>query len=74
MPVESFESNLAVCYEVLLYLSGRLMRLPVGVPFTFTTSDRDAVDAIPAWCDTRGYSLLSADQQPDGRWTFVICR
>ena len=72
--MESFESNFAVCYEVLLFLSGRVMRLPAGVPFTFTTSDHAAVDAIPPWCEARGYSLLSADQQPDGRWTFVICR
>ncbi|MHB8625085.1 MAG: sulfurtransferase TusA family protein [Aggregatilineales bacterium] len=72
--VDSFESNLVVCYEVLLYLSGRIMRLPPGTPFTFVTGDPDAAKAIPPWCDTHGYALLSYDQQPDGRWQFVICR
>jgi TusA-related sulfurtransferase len=72
--VDSFESDLAVCYEVLLYLSGRLTRLPPGVPFTFITGDLEAVEAIPPWCDMRGYSLLSIERQPDGRWKFVLCR
>ena len=72
--IDSFESNLAVCYEVLLYLSSRLMRLPPGMPFTFITSDPEAAEAIPDWCDARGFSLLESDRQSDNHWKFVLCR
>jgi len=72
--VDLFESNLAVCYEVLLYLSSRLMRLPPGAPFTFVTADPNAAEAIPPWCDLRGFSLLSAQRESDGRWKFELCR
>jgi TusA-related sulfurtransferase len=71
---DSFDSNLNVCYEVLLYLSSRLMRLSPGVPFTFVTADSSAVETIPRWCDERGYTLLCVDRQPAGRWKFELCR
>ena len=69
-----FESNLIVCYEVLLYLSSRLMRLPPGAPFTFVTSDPDAAETIASWCDLRGYSLSSIHREPDGHWKFELYR
>ena len=73
----SFATDMLVCYEIRLYLSSRLAKLPVGEPFEFLTTDRDAPVAVPEWCDQRGYTLISierAESRSDGRSRFVICR
>jgi len=73
----SFASDMLACYEIRLYLSSRLAKLAEGEPFEFLTSDPDAPDAIPEWCDQRGFTLLnveSAESRTDGRTRFVICR
>ncbi len=71
-PDDSFATGLEICYEVLLYLSSRLARLKPGDVFEFTTSDPEAGDKIPPWCETRGYTLLSTQVLPDGRQRFLI--
>jgi TusA-related sulfurtransferase len=67
-----FESNLEICYEVLLYLSSRLARLQPGETFEFITSDLSADEKISEWCDQRGYNLLKSEVLPDGRHRFLI--
>lgn len=71
-PSDSFASHLQVCYEVLLYLASRMMKLQPGEIFEFVTSDAGAVDEIPPWCDLHGYTLLSVEPQPDQQWRFLI--
>jgi len=71
-PADSFDSNLQVCYEILLYLSSRLARLKQGESLEFITGDAEAADKIPDWCDVRGYSLLGSGLTPDGRHRFLI--
>jgi len=73
----SFATDMLVCYEIRLYLSSRLAKLAEGVPFEFLTTDPDAPEAIPEWCDQRGYTLISselAETRTDGRSRFVISR
>lgn len=69
---DEFASNLQVCYEILLYLSSRLARLKPGETLSFVTSDPEAEDKIPEWCDARGYTLLSSGPSEDGRQRFLI--
>jgi TusA-related sulfurtransferase len=69
---DTFESNLEICYEVLLYLSSRLARLKPGEIFEFITGDLSAGEKIPDWCDQREYSLLKSESLPDGRLRFLI--
>lgn len=69
---DQFASNLQVCYEILLYLSSRLTRLQPGETLAFTTSDPEAEEKIPEWCDMRGYTLLASDLLDDGRRRFLI--
>ena len=71
-PQGEFESNLEICYEVLLYLSSRLARLKSGEIFEFITGDHLAGEKIPNWCDQRGYLLLENSVMPDGRLRFLI--
>jgi TusA-related sulfurtransferase len=69
---DTFESNLEICYEVLLYLSSRLAKLKPGEMFEFITGDLSASEKIPEWCDQRGYSLLTSESLPDARLRFLI--
>lgn len=69
---DTFDSNLEICYEILLYLSSRLARLAPGERLEFITGDPEAADKIPAWCDLRGYTLLESGPTPDQRQRFVI--
>jgi len=71
-PHDTFASGLEICYEVLLYLSSRLSRLKPEEIFEFVTSDPDAGEKIPTWCDARGYTLLDNQPLPDGRQRFLI--
>jgi TusA-related sulfurtransferase len=71
-PNDSFASNLEICYEVLLYLSGRLARLKPGEVLEYITADPDAFNKISAWCEQRDYTLLEAVALPDGRSRFLI--
>jgi len=71
-PHDSFATGLEICYEVLLYLSSRLARLAPGETLEFITSDPEAGDKIPPWCETRAYTLLSTQRLPDGRQGFLI--
>jgi TusA-related sulfurtransferase len=72
VPHDTFASGLDICYEVLLYLSNRLSRLERGQVLAFVTSDPEATDKIPAWCDVRGYTLLASQVLPDRRQRFLI--
>lgn len=69
---DSFTSNLEICYEILLYLSGRLARLQPGEVLEYITSDPDAEEKITTWCDQRDYALLEVSTLPDGRSRFLI--
>jgi TusA-related sulfurtransferase len=71
-PQDTFASGLEICYEVLLYLSSRLNRLKQGDVLEFVTSDPQAGDKIPGWCDVRGYTLLATQALQDGRQRFLI--
>ena len=69
---DKFDSNLQVCYEILLYLSSRIARLETGEVFEFVSGDADAEQQIIPWCDARGYTLLESNLSPDGRFRFLI--
>ncbi len=71
-PQDHFDSNLEICYEILLYLSSRLGKLSPGDVFEFVTGDPTAGDKIPDWCDQRGYILLDQQVLADGRHRFLI--
>jgi TusA-related sulfurtransferase len=69
---DSFDSNLEICYEVLLYLSSRLAKLPAGGVLEFVTGDPTAGEKIPAWVESRDYELLESGTLADGRTRFLI--
>jgi TusA-related sulfurtransferase len=69
---DSFATSLEICYEVLLYLSGRLYKLAPGQTLEFISSDPDAGGKIPGWAEARGYDLLEHSALPDGRQRFLI--
>ena len=69
---DSFDTNLQVCYEILLYLSSRLAKLQTGEIFEFVSGDAEAADKIEAWCEARGFTLLENGFSPDGRFRFLI--
>jgi TusA-related sulfurtransferase len=71
-PGDTFDSNLEICYEILLYLSSRLARLKPGEALEYITGDPEAGEKIPPWCDARGYTLLKSGPTPDGRQRFLI--
>ena len=71
-PQDTFASGLEICYEVLLYLSSRVNRLKQGDVLEFITSDPEAGNKIPGWCEMRGYTLLDTQTLPDGRQQFLI--
>lgn len=73
-PDATFDSNMEICYEILLYLSSRLARLAPGDVFAFTSGDPEAPEKIPAWCEARGYTLLESTTLPDGRARFLLRR
>lgn len=69
---DSVATSLEICYEVLLYLSGRLHKLAPGQTLEFVTSDPTADEKIPAWIEAREYELLDMSALPDGRLRFLI--
>lgn len=69
---DSFASNLEICYEVLLYLSSKIAKLPSGGVLEFVTSDPEAGEKIPEWVEQREYELLEQGELPDGRHRFLI--
>ncbi len=71
---DSFCTNLAVCYEVLLYLSSRMAKLKIGQVLEFVTSDPSAAEKVPTWCDLRQFVLVDSYQLADGRQRFLIQR
>ncbi|MCC7208016.1 MAG: sulfurtransferase TusA family protein [Anaerolineae bacterium] len=73
-PDDSFDSNLEICFEILLYLSSRMAKLEPGGVLAFVSGDPDAPDKIPTWCDERGFTLLGHQPEPDGRVRFLIRR
>lgn len=73
-PDDRFASNLEICYEVLLYLSSRLAKLRPGEVLEFVTSDPEADEKIPSWCEMRGFELLESKALPEGRRSFRIRR
>lgn len=73
-PEDSFDSNLEICFEVLLYLSSRLAKLEPGGVLAFVSGDPEAPEKIPPWCDARGFMLLDQQASSDGRIRFLIGR
>lgn len=73
-PDDSFDSNLEICFEILLYLSSRMAKLEPGGVLAFVSGDPEAPDKIPPWCDARGYALLGQHVESDGRVRFLIRR
>ncbi|CAG1001462.1 MAG: sulfurtransferase TusA family protein [Anaerolinea sp.] len=71
-PGDHFASDLEICFEVLLYLSSRMAKLPSGETFEFVSGDPDAVVKVTDWCEARDYPLLRTEILPDGRARFVI--
>lgn len=72
VPGSHFESDLEICFEVLLYLSSRISKLYSGETFEFVSGDPDATAKVIDWCEARDYPLLSTEILPDGRARFVI--
>jgi TusA-related sulfurtransferase len=70
--LDSFDSNLPVCYEILLYLASRMGKLEPGETLEFVTSDPTAADSIPEWTELRGYTLQTAETLDDQRLRFVL--
>lgn len=73
-PDDRFDSNLEICFEILLYLSSRMAALEPGGVLAFVSGDPEAPGKIPPWCEARGYTLLEQRTEPDGRVRFVIRR
>ncbi len=73
-PDDTLTSNLAVCYEVLLYLAGRMARLQPGETLAFVSGDPEAAESIPPWCEMRGFTLLAIEPLADGKQRFLIRR
>jgi TusA-related sulfurtransferase len=73
-PDDTFDTNLPVCYEILLYLSSRLARLTPGDTLEFVTGDPTAADKIPPWCDARDYILLEHQTLANSKQRFLISR
>lgn len=71
---ETFSTNLEVCYEVLLYLSWLMQKLPAGETLEFIASDPNAENEIVEWVAMRGYELVAAKVLEDGKTRFVIRR
>jgi TusA-related sulfurtransferase len=71
---DSFDSNLEICYEILLYLSSRMAKLEPGGVLSFVSGDPEAPEKIPPWCDMRGYTLLDQQALAGGRTRFLIRR
>lgn len=73
-PDDRFDSNMEICFEILLYLSSRMAKLEPGGVLEFVSGDPEAPDKIPSWCDMRGFTLLDQRAEPDGRVRFLIRR
>ncbi len=71
-PDDRFQTDLHVCYEILLYLSSRMAKLPAGAVLEFVTGDPGAEDEIRPWCELHEYTLLSAERLPGNRKRFFI--
>ena len=69
---DSFDSNLQICYEILLYLSSRLARLQPGAVMEFISGDLEAGEKVASWCEMRGFTLLESGLASDGRLRFLI--
>jgi TusA-related sulfurtransferase len=72
--MDSFTTDMNVCYEVLMYLAGLMNKLPEGDVLEFITSDPNAEAEIRPWIELREYTLVSVDTQPDGKKRFLIRR
>lgn len=73
-PSETFSTELAVCYEVLLFLASRMAKLAPGEVLEFISCDPNARDEVAEWSALHEYELLAADDLPDGRIRFLIRR
>lgn len=76
-PQDLFTTPLDVCFEVLLYLHSRMAKLPDGAILEFTSPDPGAESEIAAWCDLRGFTLLSVESlspsaSGEPQWRFLI--
>ena len=70
----SFDSNLPVCYEILLYLASRMAKLEPGQTLEFITSDASAAESVPEWCEMRGYKLQTLETLTDQRLRFLLAK
>ena len=73
-PSESFSTELAVCYEVLLYLASRMAKLAPGETLEFISCDPQSRDEVTEWTALREYELLSVEDLSNGRIRFLIRR
>lgn len=71
---ETFSTGLEVCYEVLLYVSWLMQKLPEGETLEFIASDPNAQSKIEPWIDLSGYELVHVEVLQDGKTRFLIRR
>ncbi len=71
---ETFSTGLEVCYEVLLYVSWLMQKLPEGETLEFIASDPNARNKIEPWIELSGYELVHVEVLQDGKTRFLIRR
>lgn len=71
-PTDHFATDLEVCYEVKLYLAGRMQKLAAEAILEFVSSDPNAAQEIEEWVFLRGHHLLKSEPLPDGSTRFLI--
>ncbi|MBZ0307240.1 MAG: sulfurtransferase TusA family protein [Anaerolineae bacterium] len=71
---ETFSTGLEVCYEVLLYVSWLIQKLPEGEILDFTASDPNARNKIEPWAELNEYELVRVEVLQDGKTRFLIRR
>lgn len=71
---DQWATDLAVCFEVKLYLASLMHKLKPGEILAFISSDPQAEDELSEWVSLRGYDLLMIEQLDDKRTRFLIQR
>lgn len=71
---QTFETELNVCYEVLLYLAWLMQKLPAGEVLEFIASDPNAETEIAEWVELRGYKLVAVETLENRKIRFLIRR
>lgn len=75
MPIaDQLRCDLAVCYEVKLYLATCMSRLAEGEVLEFISPDPQAERELYEWTALRGYDLLDVQRLDDQQTRFLIRR